>query len=99
SLVLRRRLLVVGLTMVPMTLVIAFGEEWPAQLSNDRLGLVTMIACLLIVGVALARAALTYQARRYSRAVRVVTVMLCWGVPLALVALITMGYYFTSVRL
>lgn len=99
SLVLRRRLLVVGLTMVPMTLVIAFGEEWPAQLSDDRIGLVTMIACLLIISATLIRAALAYQARRYSNAVKGGAVMLCCGVPLALVALIAMGYYFTAVRL
>ncbi|GAB3290246.1 mechanosensitive channel MscK [Parahaliea aestuarii] len=99
NLVLRRRLLVVGLTMVPMTLVIAFGEEWPAQLSNDRIGLVTMIACLMIISATLTRAALAYQARRYSNAVKGGAVILCCGVPLALVALIAIGYYFTAVRL
>ncbi|WP_338015213.1 mechanosensitive channel MscK [Alloalcanivorax marinus] len=99
NLVLRRRLLVVGLTMVPMTLVIAFGEEWPAQLSNDRIGLVTMVACLLVISVTLSRAALAYRARRYSRTLRGAAVVLCAGVPLILVALIVAGYYFTAVRL
>ena len=99
NLVLRRRLLVVGLTMVPMTLVIAFGEEWPAQLSNDRIGLVTMVAGLLVISVTLSRAALAYRGRRYSRTVRGAAVLLCAGVPLILVALIVAGYYFTAVRL
>lgn len=99
NLVLRRRLLVVGLAMVPMTLVIAFGEEWPAQLSNDRIGLVMMIACLLIISATLSRAALAYQAHRYSKAVKGGAVVLCCGVPLVLVALIVIGYYFTAVRL
>jgi len=97
--VLRRRLLVVGLAMVPMTLVIAFGEEWPAQLSNDRIGLLMMLACLLIISATLSRAALAYQAHRYSKAVKGGAVFLCCTAPLAMAALIVVGYYFTAVRL
>ncbi|HEX5677995.1 MAG TPA: mechanosensitive channel MscK [Alcanivorax sp.] len=96
---LRRRLLAVGLTMVPMTLVIAFGEEWPAQLSNDRIGLVTMVAGLTLISVMLARAALAYPIEHYSRTLRSVTTTVSAGVPLVLVGLIIGGYYFTSVRL
>ena len=96
---LRRRLLGVGLTMVPMTLVIAFGEEWPAQLSNDRIGLVTMVAGLVLISVMLARSALAYPIEHYSRTLRSVTTTVSAGVPLVLVGLIIAGYYFTSVRL
>tara|TARA_R110001606_G_scaffold83958_3_gene191285 strand:+ start:35160 stop:38639 length:3480 start_codon:yes stop_codon:yes gene_type:complete len=99
NLQLRRRLLVVGLTMVPMTLVIAFGEQWPSQLSNDRIGLVTMVAGLLLISAALCRAALVYPTRSYSRAFKGLTTTLCAGIPLVLVALIGLGYYYTSVRL
>ena len=96
---LRRRLLIIGLTMVPMTLVIAFGEEWPAQLSNDRIGLVTMVAGLAVISVMLARTALAYPIQHYSRTLRSVTTLISAGAPLVLVALIVAGYYFTSVRL
>ena len=96
---LRRRLLIIGLTMVPMTLVIAFGEEWPAQLSNDRIGLVTMVAGLAVISVMLARTALAYPIQHYSRTLRSVTTTISAGAPLVLVALIVAGYYFTSVRL
>jgi len=96
---LRRRLLIVGLTMVPMTLVIAFGEEWPAQLSNDRIGLVTMVAGLIVISVMLSRAALAYPIHHYSRTLRSVATTLSGGVPLVLVGLIVAGYYFTSARL
>ena len=96
---LRRRLLIIGLTMVPMTLVIAFGEEWPAQLSNDRIGLVTMVAGLAVISVMLARTALTYPIQHYSRTLRSVITLISAGAPLVLVALIVAGYYFTSVRL
>jgi potassium efflux system protein len=96
---LRRRLLIIGLTMVPMTLVIAFGEEWPAQLSNDRIGLVTMVAGLAVISVMLARTALAYPIQHYSRTLRSVSTLISAGAPLVLVALILAGYYFTSVRL
>lgn len=99
NLQLRRRLLIVGLTMVPMTLVIAFGEEWPSQLSNDRIGLVTMVAGLILISIALSRAALVYPTRTYSRAFKVIATTLCAGIPLVLVVLIGLGYYYTSVRL
>ena len=85
--------------MVPMTLVIAFGEEWPAQLSNDRIGLVTMVAGLAVISVMLARTALAYPIQHYSRTLRSVITLISAGAPLVLVALIVAGYYFTSVRL
>lgn len=99
NLQLRRRLLIVGLTMVPMTLVIAFGEEWPSQLSNDRIGLVTMVAGLILISAALSRAALVYPTRTYSRAFKALATTLSAGIPLVLVVLIGLGYYYTSVRL
>lgn len=96
---LRRRLLAVGLTMVPMTLVIAFGQEWPAQLSNDRIGLVTIVAGLVVIGVMLTRAVLAYPVQNHSRTLRSGAICLSAGIPLVLVGLIVVGYYFTSVRL
>lgn len=89
----------VGLAMVPMTLVIAFGEEWPAQLSDDRIGLVTMVAGLAVIGVMLTHAALAYPIHHYSGALRAGAAVLSAGIPLVLMGLIAAGYYFTSVRL
>ncbi len=96
---LRRQLFAVGLTMVPMTLIIAFGEQWPSQLTNDRVGLILMIVCLVNLSVVLSRAALSYPARHNSRGLRIAITLLCALIPLVLVVLIALGYYYTSARL
>ncbi|MDX1802439.1 MAG: mechanosensitive channel MscK [Alcanivorax sp.] len=95
----RRRLLATGIATVPMTLIIAFGEQWPAQLSNDRIGLLMVMGSLLVIAVMLPRAAHAYSSRNYSRALRNLVVTACALAPLVLVGLIGIGYYYTAVRL
>lgn len=96
---LRRRLLAVGLAMVPMTLIIAFGEQWPAQLNNDRIGLVIMVFGLAVMGVMLTRVALHFPITRFSTAYKAMAALVCGGLPFALIVVIGLGYYYTTVRL
>ncbi|KYZ87233.1 transporter [Alcanivorax sp. KX64203] len=96
---LRRRLLAVGLAMVPMTLIIAFGEQWPAQLNNDRIGLVIMVFGLAVMGIMLTRVALHFPITRFSTAYKTIAALVCGGLPFALIVVIGLGYYYTTVRL
>lgn len=95
----RRRMLITGLALVPMMFIIAFGDQWPAQLSNDRLGLVIMLACLGAILVSLPAIARAYPGRHYSAAMKTLSTALCGMAPLALIVLTGVGYYYTSVRL
>ena len=95
----RRRMLLTGLALVPMMFIIAFGDQWPAQLSNDRLGLVIMLISLFTVMVSLPAIAQAYPGRHYSGAVKALSTGLCALAPLALIILTGIGYYYTSVRL
>lgn len=95
----RRRFLLTGLALVPVVFIVAFGDQWPAQLSNDRVGLVIMVACLVVVMVSLPTVAQSYPGRHYSRAMKGLVTGLCALAPLALIVLTGIGYYYTSVRL
>ncbi|MED5431018.1 MAG: mechanosensitive channel MscK, partial [Pseudomonadota bacterium] len=95
----RRRLALTGLAFIPMTFIIAFGDQWPAQLSNDRIGLVIMVASLIVVMVSLPSVAQSYPGRHYSRTMKGLSTGLCIAAPLILTVLIGIGYYYTSVRL
>lgn len=95
----RRRLSLTGLAALPMVLVVAFGEQWPAQLSEDRLGLLVMIAALAVAAASLPSVAHTYPSRHYNRALRWLATLICGAVPLTLIGLILAGYYYTAVRL
>ncbi|HBC19767.1 MAG TPA: mechanosensitive channel MscK, partial [Alcanivorax sp.] len=95
----RRRLALTGLAFIPMTFIIAFGDQWPAQLSNDRLGLVIMVVSLIVVMISLPSVARSYPGRHYSRTMKGLSTGLCAAAPLILTVLIGIGYYYTSVRL
>ena len=95
----RRRLALTGLAIIPMTFIIAFGDQWPAQLSNDRLGLVIMVFSLVVVMISLPSVAQSYPGRHYSRTMKGLSTGLCAAAPLILTVLIGIGYYYTSVRL
>ena len=95
----RRRLLVTGLALIPLTFLVAFGDQWPAQLSNDRLGLVIMMASMITIMVSLPWVAQSYPGRHYSRTMRTLATGLCILAPLTLIVLTGVGYYYTSVRL
>jgi len=95
----RRRLVFTGLAFFPMIFIIAFGDQWPAQLSNDRLGQLIMVASLLVVMISLPSVAQSFPGRNYSRAMKGLSTGLCAAAPLILIVLIGIGYYFTSVRL
>ncbi|MCG8438472.1 MAG: mechanosensitive channel MscK [Pseudomonadales bacterium] len=95
----RRRLAVSGLALIPMIFLVAFGDQWPAQLSNDRLGLVIMVASLITIMVSLPWVALSYPGRHYSRTMKGLATGLCFLAPLTLIVLTGVGYYYTSVRL
>lgn len=95
----RRRLLVTGLALIPLTLLVAFGDQWPAQLSNDRLGLVIMMTSMIAIMVSLPWVAQSYPGRHYSRTMRTFATALCILAPLTLIVLTGVGYYYTSVRL
>ncbi|MZR64080.1 mechanosensitive channel MscK [Alcanivorax sp. DP30] len=95
----RRRLLLTGLALIPVIFIVAFGDQWPAQLSNDRLGLVIMLASLIVVCISLPSVAQSYPARNVSRTMKRLVTGLCVLAPLALIVLAGIGYYYTSVRL
>lgn len=95
----RRRMLITGLALVPMVFIIAFGDQWPAQLSNDRLGLVIMLGSLFAILISLPSIAQAYPGRHYSGAMKALSTGLCVLAPLALIILTGIGYYYTSVRL
>ncbi|EKF75592.1 hypothetical protein A11A3_01937 [Alcanivorax hongdengensis A-11-3] len=99
NLILRRRLMITGVAIVPMACIIAFGEQWPAQLSNDRIGLLVMLACLLVISITLPSAARTYTRSHGNKAIRYLVNTLFAAAPLVLVVLIGIGYYYTAVRL
>ena len=95
----RRRLLLTGLALIPLTFLVAFGDQWPAQLSNDRLGLVIMMASMITIMVSLPWVAQSYPGRHYSRTMKTLATALCILAPLTLIVLTGVGYYYTSVRL
>ncbi len=95
----RRRLVLTGLALIPIIFIVAFGDEWPAQLSNDRVGLVIMLASLLVVTVSLPSVAQSYPAPHVSRTMKGLVTGLCALAPLSLIVLAGIGYYYTSVRL
>ncbi len=97
--IMRRRLALTGLAIIPMTFIVAFGDQWPAQLSNDRLGLVVMVASLITIMVTLPAVARAYPGRHYSRSMKTLSTGLCVLAPLTLIVLTGIGYYYTSVRL
>ncbi|MDX1558932.1 MAG: mechanosensitive channel MscK [Marinobacter sp.] len=95
----RRRLVFTGLAFVPMLFIIAFGDQWPAQLNNDRLGQVIMVISLIVVMISLPSVAQSFPGRNYSRTMKSLSTGICAAAPLTLIVLIGIGYYFTSVRL
>ncbi len=97
--IMRRRLVVTGLALIPVLLIVSFGDYWPALLSNDRIGLVIMLACMLIIAISLPSVAQSYPARNVSRTMKGLITALCALAPLTLVVLTGLGYYYTSVRL
>lgn len=97
--VMRRRLVLTGLALIPVLLIVSFGDYWPALLSNDRVGLVIMLACMLVIAISLPSVAQSYPARNVSRTMKGLITAVCVLAPLALVVLTGIGYYYTSVRL
>lgn len=97
--IMRRRLVLTGLALIPILFTVAFGDQWPALLSNDRIGLVIMLVSLIVVTVSLPSVAQSYPARNVSRTMKGLTTGLCALAPLTLIVLTGIGYYYTSVRL
>ena len=97
--IMRRRLVITGLALIPVLFIVAFGDQWPALLSNDRIGLVIMLACMIMIAISLPSVAQSYPARNVSRTMKGLTTGLCALAPLTLVVLTAIGYYYTSVRL
>ncbi|MFN3714520.1 MAG: mechanosensitive channel MscK [Alcanivoracaceae bacterium] len=95
---LRRRILAIGVVILALLPVATIGEQWPELLAEDRLGLVTLAAANLALAVLFYRLALAWPFSERGDLLRRLAAYGLASVPLFLMTLALVGYYYTSVK-
>lgn len=91
----RKQLRFVAAALTPLTFLITTGSLQPAQLSDDRLGLLIMVACLAVLCIKLPALLRSPNAPLRQQVIR----LLAFLSPASLIILTALGYYYTSVSL
>jgi len=95
----RAALLRIWIVLVPLIIIATLGELDPSRLANAVLGQTIGILSLLSLSVLIFTSFRRSLDRRPATLLRLMTVTLASLVPLALVGLMVMGYYYTALKL
>ncbi len=95
----KRALQRIWAVLLPLIIIATLGELDPARLAEDVLGQCISIFSLLTLSVLIFTNFRKYSDGRPAHFLRLLTVSILALVPLALVGLLVMGYYFTALKL
>lgn len=93
------RVRLVAWLIAPLLFLTVMAEQWPAQLSTDRIGLLTMLLVLGGLVVTTPLVIKSFPGRIDRPALRQFALISGAAIPLALAILIVVGYYYTAVLL
>ncbi|MDF1630069.1 MAG: mechanosensitive channel MscK [Alcanivoracaceae bacterium] len=95
---LRRRVLAIGMVILLLLPATTIGEQWPEKLAEDRIGLQIFSTAMLCLTFLLHRLAMAWPFAQRGQLLQQVIAYTFATLPLALLALATAGYYYTSVK-
>ncbi|MBJ3814646.1 mechanosensitive channel MscK [Shimwellia pseudoproteus] len=95
----RRQIVRISLALLPLLFWIVIGELTPLSLMDDVMGQFMMFINLLVIAVLVWPMCRDSWRDKESHALRLVTITLLSIIPVALLVLTSMGYFYTTLRL
>ncbi|SEQ02236.1 potassium efflux system protein [Pseudomonas cuatrocienegasensis] len=96
---LHRQLRYLGLVVMALVAVVTVAEHQPSSLADDVMGIVVVLACYALMAWLLHRLLVSGPAREHASAFRMLLGLLVSLLPLALIAAVAFGYYYTALKL
>ncbi|WP_010488494.1 mechanosensitive channel MscK [Pseudomonas sp. S9] len=96
---LRRYVRYLGLIVLTLVAVVTIAGHQPAELADDVLGIATSVTCYALMAWLLSRVLLTGPTRENSSLFRTVMAVAICLLPLALIVMVAMGYFYTAIKL
>ncbi|ARU90075.1 mechanosensitive channel MscK [Pseudomonas sp. M30-35] len=96
---LRRYVRYLGLIVLALVAVVTIAGHRPAELADDVLGIAICVTCYALMAWLLSRVLLTGPARENSSMFRTLIASIVCILPLALIVVVGMGYFYTALRL
>ncbi|MTZ13189.1 mechanosensitive channel MscK [Pseudomonas sp. JL972] len=96
---LRDELRRLGLVVLTLVVAVSIAEQQPANLADDVLGLLVIIACYALMSWRMARILRKGPASENAPHGRLLLGMLFSVLPLLLIGVVAMGYYYTALKL
>ncbi len=96
---LRTQVRYLGLVVMAMVAVVSFAEHQPASLADDVIGILVVIVCYALVAWLMLRLLLKNPERNNLTALRQAAGIVFALLPLALIAALLFGYYYTALKL
>lgn len=96
---LRKQIFQIGILALILMAVVSIASKLLGNLSQDVVGMMTVIVCYLFLTIILARTTFSKEARNYFNAFRWIIAIAIILLPLSLMIATIAGYYYTSVRL
>ncbi len=96
---LRNEIRRLGLIVLALVVVVSIAEQRPANLADDVLGLVVVLACYALMSWRMTRILLKGPSSDNAPPSRLLLGMLFSMLPLALIVVVGMGYYYTALKL
>lgn len=96
---LRKQIFQIGTLALILMAVVSIASNLIGNLSQDVLGMMTVIICYLLLTIILARTTFSQKARNYFNTFRWIIAIAIVLLPFSLMIATIAGYYYTSVRL
>jgi len=96
---LRNEIRRLGLVVLALVVVVSIAEQQPANLADDVLGLVVVLTCYALMSWRLMRILLKGPATENAPPARLFLGVLFSLLPLALIVVVGLGYYYTALKL
>ena len=96
---LQQRIRVIGFTALLLTAVVTIAEAQPAALSEDVIGIVLLMICLLLLSWSIARLVFHRYSHANTSVLRRLIGVGMMLMPLIFVAALVSGYYYTALKL
>lgn len=97
-LLLRRRILAIGMVILLLLPATTISEHWPERLAEDRIGLLVFAAAMLCLTFLLHRLIMAWPFAKRGQLLQQVIAYSLATLPLALLAIAMAGYYYSSVK-
>ncbi|KFX71403.1 potassium transporter KefA [Pseudomonas taeanensis MS-3] len=96
---LHRQVRRLGLVVMALVAVVTVAEHQPASLAEDVIGIVVVLTCYGLMAWVLHQLLLSGPAREHNTTLRTLIGLLFSVLPLALIAAVSFGYYYTALKL